>query len=230
MAITLTAIRNKITAWLTNNNAKQISGTQMNEITTDILNSMYEFLTANGYIPFWDSTAEQMKGDSKLKFDATNKELQLQSLRLQYGQTLVNNIYNSGTFTGVASKTLVTKRYVDGRRVVVGTISQDVDLGTSIRVGQTVTLDGGISHTIEEGDTFLLKSQTDPAENVPYTAVAADAAPVVAEWYDATKNQDILIEKGAAIKQVMPAVEEGADPVVTDDLGAVAFHAFFANN
>ena len=226
----LTNVRNKITAYFTNNNAKQITGVQTNEVTTDMLNAVFQYLDANGLIPYFDATLEQLKSDSTFKFDSATKELQFQKLRLKYGQTLIDYIYNSGTFTGVASRTLVTKRYVDRQRVVIGTISRDVNLGSELRVGETITLDGGISHTIEEGDTFLLKSQTDPAENVPYTAVSADDVPVVAEWYDAAKNQDILIEKGTAVKQVMPAVEEGADPVITDDLGAVAFHAFFANN
>lgn len=226
----LTNVRNKITAYFTNNNAKQITGVQTNEVTTDMINAVFQFLVVNGEIPYWDSTADQLNGNAALKFDSTNKELLIESFRLKYGQTGMNYIYNFGTFTGAASKTLVTKRYVDSRRTVVGIVRDMVDLGTSLRVGQTVALEGGVNHVIAEGDSFLLAGQTDAAENVPYTAVAADAVPVVAEWYDAAKNIDILIETGTAVKQVMPAVAEGADPVITDDLGAVAFHAFFANN
>lgn len=216
----LTNVKNKITAYFTNNNAKQITGVQTNEVTTDMLNAVFQYLVVNGEIPYWDSTADQLNGNTALKFDSVNKELLIEAFRLKYGQTGVNYIHNSGTFTGVASRTLVTKRYVDARRTVIGTISVNVPINSELRVGQTVTLDGGIEHTVAEGDTFLLKSQTDPAENVPYTAVAADAAPVIAEWYSAEDNQEISILKGPTTKQVMPAVAEGEDPVIETPLQA----------
>lgn len=210
------------------NNNNEIDYDRMRSVLNGMIDTILPAATAatDGRVPYVNTGAYTSADALKVLAGV----VKAQKLALTYGVSYVDYIYNSGTFTGVASRTLVTKRYVDGRRVVVGTISDNVNLGTSLRVGQTVTLDGGISHTIAEGDTFLLKSQTDPAENVPYTAVAADAAPVVAEWYSADKNQEIIIEKGPATKQVMPAVEEGADPVVMVDYGAVAFHSFNANN
>lgn len=210
------------------NNNNEIDYDRMRSVLNGMIDTILPAATAatDGRVPYVDTGAYTSADAVKVLAGI----LTVQKLALAGGIPFADYIYNSGTFTGVASKTLVTKRYVDGRRVVVGTISQDVDLGTSIRVGQTVTLDGGISHTIEEGDTFLLKSQTDPAENVPYTAVAADAAPVVAEWYSAEENQEVAILKGPATKQVMPAVEEGADPVIVPDLGNLAFKIYATNN
>ena len=210
------------------NNNNEIDYARMRAVLNGMIDTILPAATAaaDGRVPYVDTGAYTSADALKVLAGV----VKAQKLALTYGVSYVDYIYNSGTFTGVASRTLVTKRYVDRQRVVVGTISVNVPINSELRVGQTVTLDGGIEHTIEEGDTFLLKSQTDPAENVPYTAVAADAVPVVAEWYDAAKNQDILIEKGTAVKQVMPAVAEGADPAITDDLGALALYAFYANN
>jgi len=210
------------------NNNNEIDYARMRAVLNNFIDVVLPAATAaaNGRVPYVDSGAYTSADALKVLSGIVN----VQKLKLTSGIAYADYIYNSGTFTGTASSTLVTKRYVDGRRVVVGTISDNVNLGTSLRVGDTITLDGGISHTIAEGDTFLLKSQTDPADNVPYTAVSADDEPVVAEWYSATDNLEISILKGPATKQVMPAIEVGADPVVTDDLGAMAFHAFNANN
>ena len=210
------------------NNNNEIDYARMRAVLNNFIDVVLPAATAaaNGRVPYVDSGAYTSADALKVLSGIVN----VQKLKLTSGIAYADYIYNSGTFTGTASRTLVTKRYVDGRRVVVGTISDNVNLGTSLRVGDTITLDGGISHTIAEGDTFLLKSQTDPADNVPYTAVSADDEPVVAEWYSATDNLEISILKGPATKQVMPAIEVGADPVVTDDLGAMAFHAFNANN
>lgn len=224
----LTNVRNKISAYFTNNNAKQITGLQTNEVTTDMLNAVFQYLVANGMIPYFDTTADQLKGDSTFKFNSTDKELQIQKLRLKYGQTLVDYIYNSGAFTGIASQTLVTKRYVDGRRVVVGVITDNINLGTGLRVGDTVTLEGGTTHTVAAGDCFLLQGQAEPTENVPWEAISADAAPIRPDWYDKNKNLEVFIETGD-IKRVLPASGEG-DPVAMIDSGAVAFHSFNANN
>lgn len=200
------------------NNNNEIDYARMRDVLNGMIDTILPAATAatDGRVPYVDTGAYTSADAVKVLAGI----LTVQKLALAGGIPFADYIHNSGTFTGVASRALVTKRYVDGRRVVIGTISQDVNLGTGLRVGDTVTLDGGISHTIEEGDTFLLKSQTDPAENVPYTAVSADDVPVVAEWYDAAKNQDILIEKGTAVKQVMPAVAEGEDPVIETPLQA----------
>lgn len=194
------------------NNNNEIDYDRMRSVLNGMIDTILPAATAatDGRVPYVDTGAYTSADALKVLAGV----VKAQKLALTYGVSYVDYIYNSGTFTGVASRTLVTKRYVDARRTVIGTISVNVPINSELRVGQTVTLDGGISHTIEEGDTFLLKSQTDPAENVPYTAVAADAAPVVAEWYSADKNQEIIIEKGPATKQVMPAVEEGVDPVI----------------
>jgi len=226
MATFASAIQ-KIIGLITTNSNREITAAKHREVEMEIVQAISESVS-EGQIPVMVSGKHV--GYATFKFVPGTGELQLDEFRLGRGVQNVNEIFNFGAFTGAASKTLVTKRYVDSRRTVVGIISDAVNLGTSLRVGQTVTLDGGISHTIVEGDTFLLKSQTDAAENVPYTAVAADAVPVVAEWYDAAKNIDILIEKGTAVKQVMPAVAEGADPVITPDLGALAFKIYATNN
>lgn len=200
------------------NNNNEIDYDRMRSVLNGMIDTILPAATAatDGRVPYVDTGAYTSADALKVLAGVVNA----QKLALTYGVSYVDYIHNSGTFTGTASRALVTKRYVDGRSTVIGTISVNVPINSELRVGQTVTLDGGISHTIEEGDTFLLKSQTDPAENVPYTAVAADAVPVVAEWYDSTKNQDILIEKGAATKQVMPAVAEGEDPVIETPLQA----------
>ena len=210
------------------NNNNEIDYARMRAVLNNFIDVVLPAATAaaNGRVPYVDSGAYTSADALKVLFGIVN----VQKLKLTSGIAYADYIYNSGTFTGTASRTLVTKRYVDGRRVVVGTISDNVNLGTSLRVGDTITLDGGISHTIVEGDTFLLKSQTDPAENVPYTAVSADDEPVVADWYVAEENQEISILKGPATKQVMPAIEEGANPVTALDNGDLAFQFFVINN
>lgn len=226
--MTRTELLDLILLSIDDNNNNEIDYDRMRSVLNGMIDTILPAATAatDGRVPYVDTGAYTSADALKVLAGV----VKAQKLALTYGVSYVDYIHNSGTFTGVASRALVTKRYVDGRRVVVGTISVNVPINSELRVGQTVTLDGGIEHTIEEGDTFLLKSQTDPAENVPYTAVAADAAPVVAEWYDSTKNQDILIEKGAATRQVMPAVEEGVDPVIVPDLGNLAFKIYATNN
>lgn len=217
----------KIISLLTDNNNRAISAAKHREVETEIVQAISESVS-EGQIPVM--VGGKHVGYATLKFVPGTGELQLDEFRLGRGVQNVNEIYNSGAFTGDAKKTLVTKYFVERRRIVIGTISVNVPINSELRVGQTVTLDGGIEHTVAEGDTFLLKSQTDPAENVPYTAVAADAAPVVAEWYSAEENQEVAILKGPATKQVMPAVEEGVDPVIVPDLGNLAFKIYATNN
>lgn len=226
--MTRTELLDLILLNIDDNNNKEIDYARMREVMNNLIDVILPAATAatDGRVPYVDTGAYTSADALKV----LSGILTAQKLALAGGIPFADYIYNSGAYNGVASRTLVTKRYVDARRTVIGTISVNVPINSELRVGQTVTLDGGIEHTIAEGDTFLLKSQTDPAENVPYTAVAADAAPVVAEWYSAEENQEVAILKGPATKQVMPAVEEGADPVVMVDYGAVAFHSFNANN
>jgi len=200
------------------NNNNEIDYARMRAVLNGIIDTILPAATAaaDGRVPYVDDGAYTSADALKVLSGIVN----IQKLKLAGGTPFADYIYNSGTFTGDASRTLVTKKFVETRRTVIGTISVNVPINSELRVGQTVTLDGGIEHTIAEGDTFLLKSQTDPAENVPYTAVAADAVPVVADWYSAEENQEVAILKGPATKQVMPAVEEGEDPVIETPLQA----------
>lgn len=199
----------KILQKITSNNNREVTAANHREVETEIVQAISENV---GELQIPVMNGGKHMGYATLKFDPVTGELQLSEFKLGRGVIRVNEIYNSGVFSGNPAKTLVTKRYVDSLRRVIGTISTNLDIVNQLRVGDVVTLDGDVSHTIVEGDTFLLKSQTDPAENIPYTVGAESAA--AADWYDATKNQEIIIEKGPATKASMPAVEEGGDPVV----------------
>lgn len=191
------------------NNNNEIDYDRMREVLNNFIDVVLPALTAatDGRVPYVADGAYTSSNALKVLSGITAAE----KLALTYGIPYANYIYNAGIFTGDANKTLVTKRYVDSLRRVIGTVSTNLDIVNNLRVGEVVTLDGDIAHTIVEGDTFLLKSQTDPAENIPYTVGAESAA--AADWYDAAKNQEIIIEQGPATKASMPAVGEG-EPVV----------------
>lgn len=215
----------KIASLLTSNSNREITAAKHREVENEIVQAISESVT-EGQIPVM--VGGKHVGYATLKFDPTNKELQLEEFKLKYGASRVNYIYNSGVYTGNATLTIPTKFYVDRRRVVVGVITDNINLGTGLRVGDSVTLEGGTAHTVAAGDCFLLQGQTEPTENVPWEAVAADAVPIRPDWYDKNKNLEILIETGD-IKRVLPASGEG-DPVARPDSGKLAFNFFAINN
>lgn len=208
--MTRTELIDLVVLLIDNNNANQIDYSRMRTVIEEFLDTVFPKDTADndGRVPYVDGETYTSSDALRVLSGITTA----QKLALAGGIPYADYIYNAGAYTGNVNRTLVTKRYVDGLRRVIGTISSPIEIVSQLRVGDVVTLDGDVSHTIVEGDTFLLKSQTDPAENIPYTVGAESAA--AADWYDATKNQEIIIEKGPATKASMPAVEEGGDPVV----------------
>lgn len=215
----------KIASLITSNSNREITAAKHREVENEIVQAISESV-AEGQIPVM--IGGKHVGYASLKFDPTNKELQLEEFKLKYGVSRVNYIHNSGAFTGNASRAIPTKFYVDRRRVVVGVITDEINLATGLRVGDTVTLEGGTTHTVAAGDSFLLQGQSEPSENTPWEAIAADAVPVRPDWYDKNKNLEVFIETGD-IKRVLPASGEG-NPAAMIDSGAVAFHSFNANN
>ncbi|PKP02050.1 MAG: hypothetical protein CVU11_13160 [Bacteroidetes bacterium HGW-Bacteroidetes-6] len=202
----------KISSLLASNLSRAITAVKHREVEMEIVQAISENVT-EAQIPVM--IGGQFVGYANLTFDKSTYELQMKELRLAGGEQRINYIYNYGTMPTNRAKALPTLRYVISRTPrVIGTISLPVDLTNELRVGETITLDGGKEHEILEGESFLLKGQETPAENVPYTAVSADDVPVVADWYEASKNQEIAIDYGPSSKQVMPAVEEGDPPVI----------------
>lgn len=224
--MTRTELLDYIILQIDDNNNNEIDYARMRTVLNGIIDTILPAATAavDGRVPYVDNGAYTSADALKV----LNGIVTAQKMALKYGVSYVDYIYNSGTFTGVASRTLVTKRYVDGRRVVVGVITDNINLGTGLRVGDSVTLEGGTAHTVAAGDCFLLQGQTEPTENVPWEAISADAAPIRPDWYDKNKNLEILIETGD-IKRVLPASGEG-DPVARPDSGKLAFNFFAINN
>jgi hypothetical protein len=210
------------------NNNNEIDYARMRAVLNNFIDVVLPAATAavDGAVPYVDSGAYT----SSDALQVLSGIVTLKKLNLTNGIPFADYIYNSGTFTGVSARTLITKRFVELHRVAVGVISDNINLGTALRVGDSVTLVGGIAHTVAEGDTFILTGQTNPAENIPYTAVSDKDAPVVAAWYVAAENQNISIQKGPITTQVMPAIGTGDDPVLAPDNGDLAFQLYVINN
>lgn len=222
--MTFTDVTNKIATLLANNFNRLINASKHR----DVANSMVQAISENvgeTQIPVMDG--DMFVGYATLQFDSATGELQLGEIRLGTGATRVNQIYDTGNFAGDQHKALIT--YYRARRInrVIGIIAQPIDISTDLAIGQTLTLEGGASHTVVEGDTFLLKSQTDPTENKAYTV--HDSSYTVAEWWDDSIQQMVFVDQGTrSFQLILPAEDSiAAQPA---DPGKLAFQISVINN
>jgi len=194
-----------------NNNANQIDYSRMRQVLEEFVDTVLPEATAetDGRVPYVDSEAYTSSDALKV----LGGIVKAQKLNLTSGIPYADYIYDRGTFSGVAARTLVTKRWIETRGVVRGIVEAPISVAADLVVGNTITLQGGISHVIVDGDSFLLKGQADPDENIVYVATTDETA-VAVNWYDPAKNQEILVELGPTSKVSMPAVEEGNPPEV----------------
>lgn len=226
--MTFTDAKNKITTFLADNFNRLIRASKHRDVANSIVDATSKEVD-EAQIPVMDG--DKFVGYATLQFNSATGELQLGEIRLGSGATRVNQIYDIGNFLGDKQKALITYYRALKIRRVIGIVANPITIGTALVVGQSLTLEGGASHEITDGDTFLLKSQVDPTENKAYSVygTSEDSEYAVAEWYDDTVQQMIYVDQGVRSVQVLnPAVDGVA--TAQADKGKLAFHLSVINN
>jgi hypothetical protein len=218
MANTFTDLYSEIDTYIKANGNNEITGPQMRSILLKLHNILVNELS-DEQVPFYDAATDKYQGNASFKFDSTNARLILKQMILEVGD-YVNQIYNSGTFTGVNSKTLITKRYHDSfhniwQPPVNYAIATPVSV-SNLMGGQTVA-----GYTLVAGDFVLLTNQASPAENGPYKVSAAGGSGGSRpEWWDASflpEKMLVPVITGDNNLIVMKQVEDGGTATFVEE-------------
>lgn len=155
MAISFANITNKVINWIKTNGNREITAEQLNEILIDFINALIEEVP-EAKIPFLNSNGYFEGGP---KYDTSNNKLSVDALALEFGAALVNQIYNSGAFTGSASRSLITKEYHDKFHknnlwadISVTTTLDPVNLKAGDEVDDQTLVDGQVMLVIDPED------------------------------------------------------------------------------
>lgn len=214
-----------IALYIDDNNNNEIDWERLHDGLNNLLDALLPAATAaeDGRVPFTDG-GEYTSSEA---LQVLAGIVTIQKMALENGVSYVDYIYDSGIYTGNEHTTLITMYRAKRLNRVIGLIPTPIEISTQLAIGQTLTLEGGTSHEIVEGDTFLLKSQTDPTENGAYTVHSDTAA--LAEWYDDSIQQMIFVDQGIRSFQILAPAVDGAAPVLPD-MGEQALHLFHLNN
>ena len=174
MKIDLVTVLNKITTWIKTNGNREITGAQLNEILTDLIENPAQF-------------------------------------QLKYGVP-VDCIYNTGTFSGDKTRTLLTWQAVlnimGGNKIPIIAPRVIADFPTDINTLHNYSIIA--NKHLDTGDTVLLSGQTNPAENGLYVIGENPGDTVRHELYpDAESLAGIIVTDVTGKMVVCGAAENG---------------------
>ena len=175
MKIDLVTVLNKITTWIKTNGNREITGAQLNEILTDLIENPAQF-------------------------------------QLKYGVP-VDCIYNTGTFSGDKTRTLLTWQAIlnimGGNKIPIIAPRVIADFPTDINTLHNYSIIA--NKHLDTGDTVLLSGQTNPAENGLYVIGAQIGDTVRSQIYPDAESLAGIIVTDVTGKMVVCGVDESGD-------------------